>query len=283
MENTDKINTFFSFGDSVFVDGLFGSLIAMGISILTFYLIYKFIERVMIKKEIENEKSILNILRGLLMIILFFIFLSRFIVLEGMAKALIASSGILALILGVAAQETIGNLISGIMVIIFKPFVVGDLIKINDEQLIGFVEEINLRHTIIKTYENNRIIVPNNEINQATIENANLVDTTKGNYLSIPVAYTSDIDLAVKIIEEECIKHPEFIDTRSNSEKQNNIPPVIVRCTEFKEYAIILRCTIGSEDSFTGFEMLSDLRFSIKKRFDEEGIQIPFNHLYINK
>ncbi|MDF9824559.1 small conductance mechanosensitive channel [Breznakia sp. PF5-3] len=283
MNNTISEETIFSFGESVLYDGLVGSIITITILTLILYAIYKVLERFMKSKTIENRQSILNIIRGLMIIVLVLSLLSRFKMFEGIATALIASSGIIALIVGVAAQDTIGNLVSGIMVVISKPFIVGDLIKINGEQLIGFVEEITLRHTIIRTYESNRIIVPNNEISKATIENANLVDSTKGNYFSIPVAYSSDIDLAVKIIEEECEKHPDFIDVRTPQEKQQNVKPVVVRCIDFGQIGMMLRCTINSANSFKGFEMLSDLRFTIKKRFDKEGIEIPHNQTFIKK
>jgi len=272
-----------TFGENIFIDGFIGSLLVIGIFALLFYIFFTFMKRFMKSKHLDNQKSILNIIRGILWIILILIILSRFHIFSNIAQGIIASSGIFALIAGIAAQDTIGNLLSGIMVVASKPFIVGDLIKINGEQLIGFVEEITLRHTIIRTYENNRIIVPNNQINQATIENATLIDSTKGNYFLIPVSYNSNIDLAIKIIEEECTAHPDFIDTRTPEEIKNNIPAIIVRCVEFSQYAMMLRCTVNSKNSFKGFEMLSDLRLSIKKRFDQEGIEIPFNQAFLKK
>lgn len=279
MENFDWT----TFGDNVLIDGLFGSTIVIASFALFFYICFVFVKRFMKTRHLDNQKSILNIVRGLFWIILVLIILSRFHIFSSIAQGIIASSGIIALIAGIAAQDTIGNLLSGIMVVASKPFIVGDLIKINGEQLIGFVEEITLRHTIIRTYENNRIIVPNNQINQATIENATLIDSTKGNYFLVPVSYNSDIDLATKIIEEECTAHPDFVDTRTPLEISTGVKPVIVRCVEFSQYAMMLRCTVNSENSFKGFEMLSDLRFSIKKRFDKEGIEIPYNQAFTRK
>lgn len=270
-------------GNKIFENGLIGSSISVLSLIVFSYVLYKIVERVLTKKKIENYQSILNILRGLLSIVIFFSIFAQFKAFESIARTLIASSGILAIVVGVAAQDTIGNFMSGISIIIFKPFVVGDLIKINNDQLIGFVEEITLRHTIIQTYENNRVIVPNSEVNKATIENANLVDSTKGNYFIVPVAYTTNIDRACEIIEDECQKHPRFIDERTKKQIKEGIKAVSVNCIDFGDNALILRCVVSSEDSFKGFEMLSDLRFSIKKRFDEEGIEIPFNQNYIKK
>lgn len=270
-------------GNKIFVNGFVGSSVSIISLIIFLFTLYKVLERVMTRRKIENYQSILNILRSILVIIVFFSIFAQFKAFESIARTLIASSGILAIIVGVAAQDTIGNFMSGISIIIFKPFIVGDLIKINTDQLIGFVEEITLRHTIIQTYENNRVIVPNSEVNKATIENANLVDSTKGNYFVVPVAYTANVELACAIIEEECQKHSRFIDERTKKQIKEGIKAVSVNCVDFGDNAIILRCVVSSADSFKGFEMLSDLRFSIKKRFDEEGIEIPFNQNFIKK
>lgn len=283
MDDIIQNDSIFSFGDTIFVDGLIGSFLFISVLTIVLYVLYKSLKRFMIKKSFENRKSILNIFHGLFGLILGLSILSRFLIFKDISSAILASSGILALIVGVAAQDTIGNVVSGVMIVISKPFVIGDLIKINNEQLIGFVEEITLRHTIIRTYESNRIIVPNNEISKATIENANLIDSRKGNYFIIPIAYTSDVELAVQIIEEECSQHPDFIDTRTPQQITDNVKPVVVRCIQYGESALLLRCTIHSANSFKGFDMLSDLRFSIKKRFDEVGIEIPFNQNFIKK
>lgn len=280
MEKLKEIN---KLGDDFFQNGLIGSLIYIIFLILLAIIIYQVIKKVIKRKNIDNASGILNIIKGFIGFLVSYASIMQITVFQSFAQTLLASGGVLAIIVGVAAQDTVGNLISGIMIIIFKPFVIGDLIKLNGEQLIGFVEEITLRHTIIKTYENNRIIVPNSEINKAKIENANLIDSTKGNYFKVCISYESNIDKAVQIIKEEVIKHPEFLDTRTEEEIERGVEAVAVRFIDFADSGIVLRCTINSKDSFEGFAMLSDLRFSIKKRFDKEHIEIPYPHITITK
>ncbi|OCN06229.1 hypothetical protein A4S06_00500 [Erysipelotrichaceae bacterium MTC7] len=272
----------FEFGDNILVDGLLPSLIVLLVFGLIFYFGYATINRFMKRKGLINAKSISNIVRGILIIVWIIILLSRFVIFAGVAKGILASSSIIALVVGIAAQDTLGNLFSGIMVIIARPFMVGDLIKLNQDQLIGYVEQITLRHTIIRTYENNRIIVPNNWINQAVIENANYVTSVKSNYFEVTVTYTSDVDKAVNIMQQVCMAHPDFIDNRSHAEVQANIPPIVIRCTNFKDTGMVLRAEIFSEDSISGFHMLSDLRFQLKQAFDANGIQFAYNHTYVD-
>ena len=88
---------------------------------------------------------------------------------------LFAGAGIFAAIIGFASQEAFSNIVSGIFIVIFKPFRVGDNIKIGDLHQ-GTVEDITLRHTIINNFENRRIIIPNTVISGQTIINSTIED-----------------------------------------------------------------------------------------------------------
>ena len=194
---------------------------------------------------------------------------------------ILASGGIVAIVVGLAAQEAFGNLVSGLMIIIFKPFQINDLIKINQD-LIGTVVDISLRHTTIITYENTKVMIPNSAVNKATLENINAIDT-KGNYLILSISYESDLDLAIQLIQDEVIKHPSFIDTRTIKQKEANEPPVVVRCTAFNASSVELKCVIQSATNSLGYAMLSDLRISLKKLFKENNIEIPYPHITLTK
>lgn len=88
--------------------------------------------------------------------------------------SILAGSGFLALVIGLTSQEAISNFISGILIMIFKPFKIGDQIKYFDKTtILGIVNEITLVHTKIQSLENKMIIIPNNLINKGIIENAN--------------------------------------------------------------------------------------------------------------
>ena len=110
-------------------------------------------------------------------------------------------------------------------------------------------------------------------MNKSVLENVSETDQTKGNFLTLDISYESDLDLAMQIIKEEVVKHPSFLDPRSEEEIKNNVEPVVVRLTSFNESSMTLRTTIYSRTNAEGFAMLSDLRIAIKKRFDKEGIQ----------
>jgi small-conductance mechanosensitive channel len=120
---------------------------------------------------------------------------------NSLGSALFASAGILAAIIGFASQKAFSNIIGGIFILIFKPFRVGDVIEVSNSRK-GYVEEITLRHCIIRDYENQRVIIPNSIISEETIINSSIEDEKIRKHVVFGISYDSDIDLAKKIIRE---------------------------------------------------------------------------------
>lgn len=188
------------------------------------------------------------------------------------------SAGIIAVVIGFAAQEAMGNFVNGILISTFKPFKIGDLVKINNGEYEGYVVDISLRDTVIQTYENTKIIIPNSVMNKAVLENVSSAHNTKGNFLEINIAYESDLHKAMLMISEEVQKHPNYLDIRSEAEIHEGIEPVIIRLTKFNESSITLRTTVYSKNNAEGFAMLSDLRIALISRFNEAGVELPYPH-----
>lgn len=212
----------------------------------------------------------------------FIIFLAALIVifvmipeLKTLGLTLTAGAGIITAVLAFASQQAFSNIISGIFIVIFQPFRVNDFIKIG-ELYAGIVEDITLRHTVIRNFENRRIIVPNSVISAETIVNSNILENKICNFVEVGISYDSDLDKALKILQEEAIKHPNCIDNRSEEDIENDVPQVIVRVLGFGESSINLRAWVWTEDSGKGFVLKTDLYRILKKRFDEEGIEIPY-------
>jgi len=197
--------------------------------------------------------------------------------LKTIGMSLFAGAGILAIIIGFASQAAFSNIISGIFIVTSKPFRVGDFIKISDE-FIGTVEDITLRHTVIRNNENRRIIIPNAVINNQTIINSNIVDEKVCSLIEVGISYDSDIDKAISIIQDEVMKHPLALDNRTEEEIAQGTPQVVVRVMGFGESSVKLRGFAWAATPLNAFILRTDLYKSIKKRFDAEGIEIPFPH-----
>ena len=119
---------------------------------------------------------------------------------------LMTGAGVLAAILGLASQSAFSNIVSGFFLVIFKPFSVGDRVKIGSTHT-GDVEDITLRHTVIRDFENRRVIIPNSVISNETIVNSTIVDEKICVFVEIAVAFDTNLDLAIKIMQEEAIAH----------------------------------------------------------------------------
>lgn len=195
--------------------------------------------------------------------------------LKSIGTAMFAGAGIIAVVVGFASQKAFSNIISGIFILIFKPFKISDIIEFKDGQK-GVVEEITLRHTLIKDYENRRIIIPNSVISEETIINSNIQDEKIRKHVEFSISYDSNIDKAIDIIREEATKHPFIIDNRSQEDIANNVPLVIIRVIALSDFSVDLKAYIWTSGSDNSFIIKCDLLKSVKQRFDEEGIEIPF-------
>jgi small-conductance mechanosensitive channel len=195
--------------------------------------------------------------------------------LKTLGLTLTAGAGVLTAVLVFASQQAVANIISGMFIVFFKPFRVNDIIKIGVEYM-GTVEDITLRHTVIRNFENRRIIVPNSVISSETIINSNIIEDKVCNFVEISISYDSDVDKAMALMQEEAMSHPNCIDNRSEQDIAEGVPVVVVRVLGFGESAVNLRAWVWAENSGKGFVLRTDLYKSIKKRFDKEGVEIPY-------
>lgn len=198
--------------------------------------------------------------------------------LEKLASSLLAGSGILALGISIAAQSSLGDLISGVLMSIFKPFQVGDLVRYLDKDITGTVEEITLRHTVIRTFENKRVIIPNGVMNGQAVENATYGDLRVCFFLNAEITYESDLDKALMLMGGIVRTHPDFLDVRTPEDLRGGKPDVLVRVADFLDSGIRLRAFVWAANPGVGWQMKSDLLRSLKKAFDENGIAFAYPH-----
>lgn len=175
---------------------------------------------------------------------------------------LLAGFGIAGVIIGFALQDTLSNFASGMMILIYRPFDVGDLI--NAANVTGRVSHMSLVSTTIKTLDNQRLIVPNNKIwgdtiNNITAEHQRRVDMTFG------ISYSDNVEHAETILKNIVEQHP----------KVQTHPEPIVKLHTLGESSVdfIVRPWVKPDDYW---EVYWDITRAVKIRFDAEGISIPF-------
>jgi len=175
--------------------------------------------------------------------------------------------GALALAVGFAAQDLIGNFVAGVFILKDKPFEVGDWIEWNDNA--GRVEEIDLRVSRVRTFDNERITVPNGELANNAVTNPVAYGTLRQRF-TFGIGYDDDIDAATDIILEEARSHPEILDD----------PGPSVRLTELGDSDVGLqaRIWIAEPDRADFVRIRSEYVQAVKGRFDAAGIDIPYVH-----
>ncbi|WP_424963942.1 mechanosensitive ion channel family protein [Ekhidna sp.] len=179
--------------------------------------------------------------------------------------SLLAGAGIIGLALGFAFQDISANFISGVLIAIRKPIQVGDIIEVED--YMGTVEEINLRVTIIRTFQGLHVIIPNKEIFQNPLTNYTKTNERRID-LEVGVSYGDDLEKA-KQLAIDAVKDKPWI----KHDKEVNL-----FYTGFGDSSInfVLHLWIEYPDQPGFLEARSQAIMAVKKAFDDNNITIPF-------
>jgi small-conductance mechanosensitive channel len=186
--------------------------------------------------------------------------------LRSMGTAILASAGVASIVVGLAAQNTLGNIVAGVSLLMYRPFRVQDLVQVTAASGLetGTIESLTLGYTILKTFDNRRIVVPNSVMATQVTVNLTSRDPRVMLILPIGVGYGSDIDRARAIVVEEA---------RSQTDVQE-----IVDCpvTQLGASAVTLTLRAWCADSASAKRAQFDLIERVKKQFDRNDIEIPF-------
>lgn len=254
--------------------------IDLGIKIATalaIFLIGKFlikilvrgISRVMQKQDVDKtlETFICNLVRMSLMVV---VVIAAIGAMGVETTSFIAIFGAAGLAVGLALQGSLSNFASGVLIILFRPYRVGDYIEAAG--IVGSVEQVQILTTILKTGDNKQIIVPNSQIMDSIITNYSANDTRRVDMV-VGVSYDDDLDKVRKTLEE----------LLAADERILLEPAPLIAVSELADSSVnfIVRLWVKSAD-YSGVKF--GMTEAIKKRFDKEGISFPFPqqdvHLY---
>lgn len=179
--------------------------------------------------------------------------------------ALIASAG---LAIGLALQGALGNLAGGVIILIFRPFSVGDYVETSTGS--GSVKEINIFYTILKTFDGRIVTMPNGNLTNAAITNYSIEEKRRVDF-NFSVAYEADIDIVKSIL----------INTAKEHELVLNDPEPTARLNKQNDSSLdfFLRAWCFAPDYWTIFH---DINEAIKKEFDKQQIEIPYQQMDIH-
>ena len=191
---------------------------------------------------------------------------------------LLRSSALLVAILGFAAQPVITNLICGLLISFQKPFEIGDRIHVEGQEP-GIVEDITLRHTVLRTYDNVKIIIPNGELNAKTVTNFSYGMTDRrGVHLRYAVSYDTDMPKAIEVIRDCVAESPYTLSVETNGIREDSGP---VYFLDFGDSALILRTTIWISRDTNTQVAVTDMNLRVLEAFRREGIEIPYPYFNV--
>ncbi|SFR57328.1 MULTISPECIES: mechanosensitive ion channel family protein [Halorubrum] len=185
----------------------------------------------------------------------------------GFLSAFAVFGGAIALAVGFAAQDLLGNFVAGVFILKDKPFEVGDWIEWDGES--GRVEEIDLRVSRVRTFDNELVTVPNGDLANSAVTNPVAYDTLRQKFV-FGIGYDDDIGEATDIIVEQAEAHDEILDD----------PGVSVRLVELGDSAVGLQSRWWIDDPDRGdfVRVRSEYVTAVKEAFDDAGIDMPYVH-----
>ena len=186
------------------------------------------------------------------------------VVMGGNLASLAIIAGALSVGIGFGLQSIVNNLVSGFILLFERPVKIGDWVIVDGRE--GIIKQINIRATIIETWDRANLIIPNSTLLQNNLINMTWHDQLGRADIKVGVAYGTDLDRVREILLEIAAEHP----------KVTKKPEPYVVVTEFGTFSINLELRAYLSDVMSRLSISSALREAIKLRFEEERIEIPF-------
>lgn len=250
-------------------------IIAVGIIVFLIFLglasiARKVIRTVAKKTHIDAMLSSLLARIGYFVVVVFGLFVAIVVIFPGVSPGdLFAGLGIGSVALGFAFKDVLQNLFAGFLILLYRPFHIGDQIKIKDFE--GTVEEITIRATKIKTHDGERVVIPNSDLYM----NAVLVKTafpSRRTKVTVGIGYGDSIEEARSTI----------MDVLKNTEGVLSDPAFDVNVVELADNSVNLKVLFWTDSVQSSVRKTSDrVVTGIKKALDSKGIDMPFPHLVL--
>ncbi len=182
---------------------------------------------------------------------------------RAIGTTLLATAGLMGIVAGLAAQATLSNLIAGVAIAFSQPIRLGDAVIYENDW--GWIEEITLMHTVIRTWDNRRLVVPNSVLNSTVIQNWTLKEEWLLAVVVLYADYTCDVDL-VRGWAEEIIGQSEY----STDEHV-----AVTQVVDMTEKAMVIRILGKSADASKAWGLRCEIREKLLTRFKKAGLPLP--------
>jgi small-conductance mechanosensitive channel len=182
--------------------------VVVGLAVLLARFVDSRIKRLQLDPAAETRYRVLR--RSLMVAIVFTALLAGLMVIpqvRNVAGAILASGALVAIVVGFAAQRTIGNFVAGLMLAVTQPLRLGDRVVVDGDE--GVVEEINLTYTFIRADDDTRLVIPNEKLASDTIRNATIVERMQRAEITLQVPLSTDLQNVLQLLRDECATERE--------------------------------------------------------------------------
>lgn len=266
-----------------YLDKFISIVVIVAIIVVVNRVLDELINRTIRRKRKKNVTTLLMFIKRIKKLILYSLMvllcLEQFDAFHKFSITVLSGLGIGSVVLGLAAQESMKNFFGSLALVIGDAYEVGDFIECSMQGVSGTVEDITMRHTIIRTINNRRVIIPNCQMNSYIIENFNYKDNENVKLVDYSISYEADIDKAISIIKDEMKKL--YRPSKKGINKDVEFPKI--RVASWNDSSISLRAWVWGKDNNDVYDNMYKLNYVIKKRFDEENIEIPYPHVVVTK
>lgn len=217
----------------------------------------------LLRKTNGIDETLVKFLRNIIYYILMMILILTVLKQVGIdTTSFFAILGAAGLAIGLALKDSLGNFASGVMIILFRPYKVGDVVSAAG--VTGKVEEIAIFNSVLITPDNQKLIIPNGAITSGTITNINAKPTRRVD-LVVGIGYDDDIKKAKELLEN-------IVTSANNVLVEEGITVAVSELAD-SSVNFVVRAWVNTPDYWA---VKFDLTETIKLRFDEEGISIPY-------
>jgi small conductance mechanosensitive channel len=243
------------------------AIVVLVVGLWLLKLILNTMDKIMTKKDVDPSLRpfLLSLLNTLLKIMLFISVLGM---LGVQMTSFIAILGAAGLAVGMALSGTLQNFAGGVMILLFKPFKVGDVI--DAQGYVGSVSEIQIFNTILKTPDNKTIIIPNGGLSTSSMVNYSTEEKRRVDW-TFGIGYGDDIDKAKEVMKKLC----------DNDSRILKEPEVFIAVSELADSSVnfVVRAWVKAEDYWAVFFSMNE---NIYKTFNKEGLNIPYPQMDVH-
>ena len=259
------------------------AVILVGVAILMMWLLTRLNKHFFRRLRKKQERGSIHLkfferfINVVIVIAIIILAISAFTGANTLWKTVLGGTAVVSAVLAFAAQDVIKDILAGLMISVNKPFEIGDRVIMDDGRA-GIIEDITMRHVVIRVIDTVREVIPNSKINAMVLENYSYHTTTRSIHFRFPVGYKSDVDFAKRVVEEAVEASPLTVPGKPSPDGAQYGRAYFL---EFTDSALILGVTVYYDPSHPTEVVKDEVNTAVRRALLDHGIEIPYNYVNV--